>query len=1117
MTGENNLNVKIVADVSDYKRDMQGAKQATKEFGNESKSSSSKVKQLEATIAAQKAKLKTLKAEYANLTSSQNKSTTSTKELEAKMKLLNTQLAVNEQRLSIATAANKAFSTSMDASGAQQTNISMEELGQTLANIRSLSIADIFVSLAAALALTRKHSQLAASNFKNFAEEVRDAFNFKDMEFDNFTELFANMKIQGKEALSSLGMAFKNLGKTIQSVTSSAAFQMAKLLAVVLAITGAVKAGLSTSERLTNSFYEAQKIGMSNAAYEEWAYILGQVGVEADKLSDFFKTLAAAQNDVRDGSEDIVEAFNKLGLSAEEVSNMTQEALFTETVKRLQQMENQIERTAIAYRLFGEDDAAQLTNILNLNNQEMERMVNNFYLLGGSASDSAIQKSRMLQNSVSNLRLAWQGFVNTIGEAVMPALTAIVNALVKAVVAVNMFLRAVFGFSIVSKGTKANVDSASASVGGYTDNIKKATSAAEKLKRTTQGFDELNIVNDPNSAGGGGDFDAGGGGGGAIDIPEMDFEALTQDLGLEEMAAWFEKNADDIQKWTTRVVAATAAWKLFTAAVKLFTGTKITFGTLLAGLPKLAGWLGTVIALLKEGNSFWAVMGAAFPKLAGVISSIGTAFAGVGTAVKGALAAIGGLVGGGVGAGLAIVAAVVAAVASAVYFLWKNWDGVVQAVKNFFAQNIAPKFEKIGQTFKELWEAVKKVGDAFATVGKAIWNALPQGLKDWLAGVVEGIGKVIKAIGEWLASVDWLKAIGEVFEWLGGFVVGILGGVLGGAINGVVQLIVGASEIITGIVEIIAGIVSGLINLIVGLFTGDFTKALDAAKMIWDGIVNVFKGAYDATIGVVVEFVKGIIDWFTELWDVLVGHSIVPDMVEAIIKWFKELPKQLFTMMADFVKKIIDYFKDLAAKAGEWAGTMWKNVKKPFEGTAKWFTDIFKQAWDGITKTWDKVTSYFTQVWNNIKSIFSKVGTSIAEGVSGAVKGAINSVLRSAVGKINTFIGWINSAIGAINKIPGVNIGRIGTLSVPQLATGGIAVSDTLAHIGEGGKREAVLPLDQNTGWMDMLADRLAARVNGGGASKIVLQVGEKELGWATINSINGITKQTGGLQLHLV
>jgi hypothetical protein len=66
--------------------------------------------------------------------------------------------------------------------------------------------------------------------------------------------------------------------------------------------------------------------------------------------------------------------------------------------------------------------------------------------------------------------------------------------------------------------------------------------------------------------------------------------------------------------------------------------------------------------------------------------------------------------------------------------------------------------------------------------------------------------------------------------------------------------------------------------------------------------------------------------------------------------------------------------------------------------------------------------------------------------------------------------------------------------------------------VGEAGK-EAVLPLENNTGWMDKLADRIAARSAG---TKVVLKVGERELGWATIGAINDITKQTGGLQLVL-
>jgi len=49
-------------------------------------------------------------------------------------------------------------------------------------------------------------------------------------------------------------------------------------------------------------------------------------------------------------------------------------------------------------------------------------------------------------------------------------------------------------------------------------------------------------------------------------------------------------------------------------------------------------------------------------------------------------------------------------------------------------------------------------------------------------------------------------------------------------------------------------------------------------------------------------------------------------------------------------------------------------------------------------------------------------------------------------------------------------------VSLPRLANGGITTGATLAEIGEAG-REAVLPLENNTGWMDELAGKLASRM----------------------------------------
>ena len=47
---------------------------------------------------------------------------------------------------------------------------------------------------------------------------------------------------------------------------------------------------------------------------------------------------------------------------------------------------------------------------------------------------------------------------------------------------------------------------------------------------------------------------------------------------------------------------------------------------------------------------------------------------------------------------------------------------------------------------------------------------------------------------------------------------------------------------------------------------------------------------------------------------------------------------------------------------------------------------------------------------------------------------------------------------------------------MPKLARGGIVDAPTVALIGEAG-REAVMPLENNTGWMDILADRIAGRM----------------------------------------
>ena len=105
-------------------------------------------------------------------------------------------------------------------------------------------------------------------------------------------------------------------------------------------------------------------------------------------------------------------------------------------------------------------------------------------------------------------------------------------------------------------------------------------------------------------------------------------------------------------------------------------------------------------------------------------------------------------------------------------------------------------------------------------------------------------------------------------------------------------------------------------------------------------------------------------------------------------------------------------------------------------------------------------------------------------------------------------LGKVQEALSAI----GIDF-NLSEIHIPRLAEGGIATHSILANIGERGK-EAVLPLENNTEWMDTLADRINGRNT---PTKLVLMVDGRELGYAAIDSINGITQQTGVLQLQLV
>lgn len=86
----------------------------------------------------------------------------------------------------------------------------------------------------------------------------------------------------------------------------------------------------------------------------------------------------------------------------------------------------------------------------------------------------------------------------------------------------------------------------------------------------------------------------------------------------------------------------------------------------------------------------------------------------------------------------------------------------------------------------------------------------------------------------------------------------------------------------------------------------------------------------------------------------------------------------------------------------------------------------------------------------------------------------VTDKVTSFVSKVvNSIVNTLNKFIRAINKLPGVNVSEI---PVQKFAKGGIVDSATLSLVGEAGK-EAVIPLERNTGWMKTMAQAIANEI----------------------------------------
>ena len=258
------------------------------------------------------------------------------------------------------------------------------------------------------------------------------------------------------------------------------------------------------------------------------------------------------------------------------------------------------------------------------------------------------------------------------------------------------------------------------------------------------------------------------------------------------------------------------------------------------------------------------------------------------------------------------------------------WDEIQEGL----GERVLPLFEKAGgfvldtllPAFDSLMSGDMSLKDLippeivgiFETIGRVAAPVIDT-LKDSFANFKEQAAPALESVKN---AWEQLQPVVELVAGVIGAVLAVVLGVVIGVVNGIVNAIAPLAQAIGGIVAI----VSGIVNLIVGIFTGDGEKINAAIDGIVQGIADVFGGLWGTVEGFITGFVDGVVGFFTGLWDTLVGHSIVPDMINGIIKWFTELPGRVLGVLRTFITNTVAEFGKLAVQTVRAIDTMVANV-----------------------------------------------------------------------------------------------------------------------------------------------------------------------------------------------
>ncbi|NEA52432.1 peptidoglycan DD-metalloendopeptidase family protein [Streptomyces sp. SID10815] len=432
-------------------------------------------------------------------------------------------------------------------------------------------------------------------------------------------------------------------------------------------------------------------------------------------------------------------------------------------------------------------------------------------------------------------------------------------------------------------------------------------------------------------------------------------------------------------------------------------------------LKDLSGILSGVFkAAAAAGGNFFGTIGAALAEIRRIINmpEVQKAL----TQIFTALNAVAKLLAGALGAAIQALLPLLATIAP-----------VVVQLAQVLGPVITHLFAQLGKALMPVVQALLPViTTVVATVANLVVTLLPllQPIGTLIAAIITAVSPFIPMVGQILQTVvtalvqvltPVINALIPVVTLIGGLLAQ-LAPLFTPILTALMPLLPPLGQLTVALLTLAMQVLTPLMPLIV-LLAGLLTTVLGKAIGFLVPIVTTVIGWFTKFVTACTVAVKAVVAGFKWLFDVLLGHSIIPDIVNGTVGWFGRLWTKIKQIAGWIVSGIVGRFTDVKNGAERIWSTFWGTV-----------TSTALNAWTVVRKGFDVFADAFKGAFRDLKNGIGIVWDGLKKLVASPIRFFVDTVYNSGLRTV-----WNATAA----KIPGIP--DMPKLPMPKgLARGGI-------------------------------------------------------------------------------